>query len=188
MAEETTTVSEPTKEQTTANPLAEATKTETPADVMIPKARFDEVNTKLRKLEADAVTKATADQKAEEERLTQQAEWQKLADSRKAKVDELTPKAELADRLTDLVTAQYAAEIKDWPEQVRNMAPADEASILDKLAWANKARPLATELLKDKTPVPGNGSRPKVASPAGVAVQQEKQRESWATQANRRYR
>ena len=114
-------------------------------------------------------TAEEAAQRAEEERMAQSAEWQKLADSRKAKVEELTPKAELADKLTAMVAAQYEATIKDWPEQVRAMAPSDDAGILTKLEWMNKATPLAKGLMDDKTPIPGNGRRPRPTNPANAS-------------------
>jgi hypothetical protein len=188
MAEEQQTPVVEPSEQTPATPAAEPLKTETPADVMIPKARFDEVNNALKKLQGDAAEQAKAAAKAEEERLAHQAEWQKLYEGSKAKVGELTPKAELADKLTEMVTAQYAAEIATWPEQVKAMAPDAEADILTKLAWMNKAKPLAVELMADKTPTPGNGTRPKPAAPAGVAKATEETRSAWSKQATQRYR
>lgn len=166
MAEEQqtqTTEAKPT-EQTSATTSAATEKTETPAEHMIPKSRFDAVNEELRKLKASASEQEAAAAKEEEARLARDAEWQKLADSRKAKVDELTPKAELADKLTEMVAAQYDAEIKAWPEQVKAMAPSNEASILTKLEWMQKAKPLAVELMGDKTPVPGNSRRPRPAN------------------------
>ena len=153
-------VEDKTEGQAPATTPAVADKTEIPAEHMIPKSRFDEVNEKLRKLEADAAKKAKADSEADERRLAEAAEWQKLADQRKAKVEELTPKVELADKLSAMVLEQYEAEIKEWPEQVKAMAPADDADVLTKLDWMKRAKPLAQELLGDKTPTPGNGPKP----------------------------
>lgn len=168
MPEETQPTTPAAQAQAPATPPAGAPNTETPAaEQTVPYARFKELNDKLKAFESDAAKKAAAQQAEDEQKLAQQAEWQKLADSRKAKVDELTPKAELADKLTEMVTAQYADEIKDWPAEVKAMAPDESADILTKLAWMAKAKPLATELLKDKPPIAGNGSRPKVAAPAG---------------------
>lgn len=167
MAEDTQPVDSKLTEQTTANPSDGTQKAETPADVMIPKARFDEVNKKLRDLEAAATAQQKAAAKADEERMATQNEWQKLAETRKAAIDELTGFAELATKLSEMSAAQYEADIKDWPEQVKAMAPDDDADILTKLAWMQKAKPLALELLKDKAPVPGNGPRPKVAAALG---------------------
>lgn len=123
-----------------------------------------------RKAASDAETAAKA---AEEANLADQKRWQELAEKRREERDAFAPKVELADKLTELVTAQYAAEIKAWPEQVRAMAPADDASILAKLEWANKARALATELMADKTIAPGNGRRPQPVGAAGANKRQE---------------
>ena len=177
------------KEQSSAATSAETKKPDTESqELTIPKHRYDEVAAELRKLKASASEQEKAAAKAEEERLAHQAEWQKLYEGSKAKVGELTPKAELADKLTEMVTAQYTAEIATWPEQVKAMQPDAEADILTKLAWMSKAKPLAVELMADKTPMPGNGTRPKPAAPAGVAKATEETRSAWSKQATQRYR
>jgi hypothetical protein len=164
-------------EQASATTPTAATPAETPAEeLMIPKHRYDEVSRKLKALEDEAAKKAKEQQAEDEKKLAQQQEWQKLYEGRKAKVEELTPKAELADKLTEMVTQQYEAEIKNWPDTVKAMAPSADASILVKLDWANKARPLATELLADKTPTPGNGRRPQPVSPAGTGQREQQAR------------
>jgi hypothetical protein len=191
MAEEqqTQVVETDVKEQGSAATSAETKNTDTQSqELMIPKHRYDEVSNKLRKLEEDAAKKAKADSEEEERRLAQQAEWQKLADQRKAKVEELMPQVELATKLAELVTEQYTAEIADWPEQVKAMAPSEDASILTKLEWMRKAKPLATELLADKSPTPGNSRRPAPISAANVAKAGDQQRTDWQKQAARRYR
>ena len=174
--------------QVPATTPAVAQKTETPAEYMIPQSRFNEVNNELLKLKDEAAKKALDDQKAEDARLVKEAQWQTLADQRKAKVEELTPKVELADKLSAMALAQYAAEIKEWPEQVKAMAPADDADILTKLAWMNKAKPLAAELMGDKPVTPGNGRRPTPVSPAGTAKAVEEQRSDHKRRATRRYK
>lgn len=128
-----------------------------------------------------------AQAKAEEDRLAQEAQWQKLADQRKAKVEELTPKAELADKLSALVLEQYTAEITAWPEQVRNMAPGDEADVLTKLDWMKRAKPLALQLMADKTPTPGNGPKPKPMGSAGSGQQEQRARTEQATWTRRQF-
>lgn len=180
-------VEDKTKEQATATTPAVAEKTETPAEHMIPKSRLDEVNAKLKSLEEEATKQAKAAAKAEEERLAHSAEWQKLADQRKAKIDELSPKAELADKLTEMVAAQYEAAIKDWPDEVRGMAPGDDASILTKLDWMNKAKAAVAKLTGDKEPTPGNGRGPRVVGNATNA-QNSKTQAEWQRQASKRYR
>lgn len=186
MAEETKGTETDAKEQGSAATSAETIKPDTESpELTIPKHRYDEVAKKLRDLEATAAAQAKAQAASDEKKLAEQAEWQKLADKRKADVEALTPKAELADKLTEMVTAQYAAEIKDWPEQVRNMAPDDGADILTKLVWMSKAKPLAVALMADKAPIPGNGGRPKVAAPAGAGAHEEKVRTDHASWTRR---
>lgn len=167
------------KEQGSASTSAETIKpdTETP-ELTIPKHRYDEVAKKLRDLEAAAAAQDKARQADDEKKLAEQAQWQQLADKRKADVEALAPKAELADKLVELVSAQYAAEIKEWPQEVRDMAPDDDADILTKLAWMKKAKPLAVELMADKAPAPGNGRRPKPIGPVTQPEPATQRRES----------
>lgn len=138
-----------------------------------------------RKALADAEVAAKA---AEEATLANQQQWQTLAEKRRGEIDALTPKAELADSLSALVAAQYEAEIKDWPQTVKDMAPSADASILVKLEWMQKAKPLALELMGDKTPQAGNGRRPTPVAPANAAKNAEAQRTQWEKKAISRYR
>ena len=190
MPEETSTpnAEQATETTATAQSSAGTSNAETQAEPMIPKARFDQVNNRLKELEAESAKKAAEQQAADEKKLAESAEWQKLADKRKAAVDELTPKAEMADKLSALVLAQYEAEIKDWPEQVRRMAPGDEADVLAKLEWMGKAKPLAVELMEEKPPTGGNGRRPAPVSAAGVSKATSEQRAAWDRQARQRYK
>lgn len=172
-----------------ATPSAGMPKTDNPSqEQTVPYTRFKEINDELKAIK-DAQTQANEARRVEDEqKLAQQAEWQKLADNRKAAIDELKPQAELAAKLTEMVTAQYAAEIREWPEQVTRMAPSEDASILTKLEWMNKAKPLAVELMADKTPAAGNGRRPAPVSQAGAAKADEAARTTWANRARQRYR
>lgn len=178
-AEQQTTQTEATtKEQKPATPPAGVSNTEQPSqEQTVPYTRFKEVNDRLKALEDEAATKATEQQAEDEKKLAAQAEWQKLAESRKAKVEELKPKADLADKLSAMVLEQYDAEIKEWPEQVKAMAPSAEADVLVKLDWMKRAKPLALELMADKTPTPGNGRRPTPSAPAGTGAREEKARD-----------
>lgn len=149
----------------------------------MPYARFKEINDKLKAIEDENAKRAKEQAVENDKKLAEQAEWQKLADSRKATVDELTPKAEKASQLEAQLLEQYTAELKEWPEQVRNMAPADDADVLVKLDWMKRARPLAVELMTDKTPTPGNGRRPTPTAPAGQQQTEQKARaahERWS--------
>lgn len=165
-----TPATEPTA-QAPATPPAGAQNAETPAqEQTVPYARFKEVNDRLKAIEEKNAQEAEAQRIENEKKLQEQQQWQQLAETRRTKVEELTPKAKLADELSALMLEQYTAELKEWPEQVRNMAPADDADVRVKLDWLKKARPLAQELMGDKLPIPGNGRRPQ---PSGTASKKQ---------------
>lgn len=187
--EQTTTPETQQPEQKPVAPSAATQNTDTPPqEQTVPYARFKEVNDRLKALEDEQAKRQREQQEADEKRLAEQQQWQKLYESRKADVEKLTPKAELADKLSALVLEQYAAEIKEWPEQVRAMAPAEDADVLVKLDWLKRAKPLAQELMGDKTPPPGNGRRPTPVGPSGVAKTADAQRDTWSKRAAARYR
>lgn len=183
--------SKPVEQETEqkAAPSAEMKNTDSSQpEQTVPYHRFKAINDELKDLKDEAAKKAQAQQAEDEKKLAEQAEWQKLADSRKAKVDELTPRAELADKLTEMVAAQFEAEIKDWPKEVKDMAPAEDASILTKLEWMNKAKPLALAMMEDKTPTPGNGRKPAPVGAAATAKATGDQLKTWERKAIQRYR
>lgn len=182
MAEEQTSQEATQQEQKPAATSAETKNTDTqPQEQTVPYARFKEINEKLKALEDEAAKQAKDREAEDEKKLAAQQEWQRLYEGNKAKVQELTPKAELADKLTEMVLAQYQAEIKEWPDTVKAMAPGDEATVLQKLDWMNKAKPLALELMEDKAPQAGNGRRPPPSAPAGTGAREEKSRAQHAT-------
>lgn len=168
---------------------AVAQKTDTQSqEQTVPYTRFKEVNDRLKALEDERAAEKQAREEEDGKKLAEQAEWQKLAENRKTKLDELKPKADLADKLATMVTTQYEAEIKDWPETVKAMAPNADAPILDKLEWMQKAKPLALELMAEKSTAHGNGRKPPPVSAANVAKTAEAQRSTWRNTAARRYR
>lgn len=176
------------KDKQAASSAATENTEQQPTEQTVPYSRFKEVNDRLKALEQDATKRAKEQEAENEKRLAEQAKWQELYEGSKGKLAELTPKAELADQLSEMVAQQYAAEIAEWPDQVKAMAPADDASILVKLDWLKRARPLAQELMEDKTPPAGNGRKPPPKAPAGDAKAAEQQRQRWRNQAARRYR
>ena len=60
---------------------AAAQNTETPAEHMIPKSRFDELNKELKAIKAQLETEAKAKEAAEAQRLKEQGEWKSLAEN-----------------------------------------------------------------------------------------------------------
>lgn len=118
-----------------------------------------------------------AAEKAEEEKLARERQFEELAQRRQAKIDELTPAAEQAGRLTELVRGQINEEIKDWPDSITAMAPAGEQPAEVWLEWLQKARPLVKELRqKSEPPAPGAGPRP---SQNGSGVDDKTARQQW---------
>jgi ribosome-binding ATPase YchF (GTP1/OBG family) len=114
--------------------------------------------------------------KAEEARLEEERNFQELAEQRKAKIEELEAQAAQVADLTGLLNARIKAEIKEWPEEIRAMAPQDEdPRILQ--SWVDQARPLA-EKLQQAGQTPGNGTGPK---PAGTSTRTDQEaRQAWA--------
>lgn len=99
-----------------------------------------------------------ASQAAEEARLKEQGEFQKLAEQHQSRVKELEPISEKYTQLTELVSAQIKAQTKDWPPEIKTFDPGENASIEDRLAWMEKSKPLIEKLQASK---PGNGPNPK---------------------------
>ena len=132
-----------------------------------------------------AQEQADAAKAAEEQQLAARQEWQKLAESRAAKLAELEPTAERYAALSGEITAQIDAEIKAWPAEVQALRPAD-ADAVTLMAWAKTARPLAQKLTQAGTPpAPGQGQPPK---PAGQTDRQDAERQKAAlAQARSRF-
>jgi hypothetical protein len=128
------------------------------ADKKFTQADLDRIAAKTRQEEKDKA-KAAKD-KEEKERLeaeaTKQGEFEKLANDRKAKLDELEPKVTAleAERDTLKVTLAEIAEagLKDLPKEVSDISPAQRAedksltNPLDVLAWLPKGKALAEKL------------------------------------------
>lgn len=109
------------------------------------------IDERLKRERTKAETQAQkAAQEADERQKVAQGEWQKLAEERKAQIDKLAPQGELAERLQALVAKQLDAEIGQWPESVRAIVPSAESSLLDRIEWADRTRPLALELMAAK--------------------------------------
>src|SRR6266702_7789222 len=62
-------------------------------------------------------------QVAEQERLRQAGEYKQLAEQHEKRVKELEPIQESYTRLAEQINAQIAAEVKDWPTEVKSLVP-----------------------------------------------------------------
>lgn len=143
--------------QTGNAPGSEATTTATPeksGEKLFTQAELDKlIDDRLKREREKAKTQAEkAAKEADERRQVEQGEWQKVAEERKTRLEQLEPKSELADRLSELVAKQLDSEIATWPDSVRAIMPSPESSLLERLEWAERTRPLAQELLAAKAP------------------------------------
>lgn len=142
------------------------------ADKIFTQADLDRVAAKTRDEEKQKA-KAAKD-KEEKERLeaeaTKQGEFEKLANDRKVKLDELEPQvvALTTERDTLKVTLAEIAEaqLKELPKEVSDIAPAIRAedksltNPLDVLAWLPKGKALA-EKLNGQSAVKGTPKSPR---------------------------
>lgn len=90
-------------------------------EIMIPKTRFDEINA-AKKAAEDKLAQIEAEkQKAEQERLKAQGQWQEIADKATADLEALKPKAEKADQYEAAIKARVDARMKDVPEHIKKL-------------------------------------------------------------------
>lgn len=157
-----------------APPADPPTPSPTPGDqtgVQIPKARFDEVNDRMKAAEAELQRLKDAQATADEARLQKEKDFEALATKRAGERDEWKGKAEQAtERLSSLETRLHAIadeRAKALPEKLQARVPASDK--LDATARMEKIEELEAVLseLPQPPPRPGNGRDPK---PAGSAA------------------
>lgn len=139
-----------------ADTSAETKKTDTQQqEHMIPKSRFDEVNTELGELRAWKAKQEKADADAAKARQAdadkaalEKGEFEKLAGERGTRITAL--EADAASKTERLATyeaemeKQIKARLKALPEAIREMAP--EGDLLSRYAWLDKAESAAAKL------------------------------------------
>lgn len=156
---------EPQENQPSATP-AEAKNTDTGTGHMIPKSRFDELNNKLKAMEEAQAKLQQEREEAERKAAEEQGEYRKLYEQATAKLGELTPKSQMADKLAEMVNAQLKAEVDKWPEEVKALLPEEPTDTVAFYEAVNRARPLAAKLAEADNRVPaGNGRGPKPSGP-----------------------
>lgn len=131
-------------------------------------ADIDRIVAKTR--EEERAKAKTAKEKEDRERAEkddeQQKKFEKLANDRKARIDEIEPELE---RYKTKVAELAAAELKSLPDEVRDIAPAqyseDKSLInpLEVLTWLPKGKALA-EKLEGQGAKPGAGKDPKAVA------------------------
>lgn len=90
---------------------------------MLPKARFDEINTKYQELLAKVEKDKEASATAEQERLRKQGEFQQLFEAEKKRADTLAVDAASAKVLREAMDASNQARIAKLPEAMRTLVP-----------------------------------------------------------------
>ncbi len=119
-------VAQPNAQPETAPAAAE--NTEAPAEHMIPKARFDEVNRRMRELEAAQAKAAKEREEAERVRLVEQQKYQELYESERKRV------AEYESQMAQLREEQRRAAVQSAIRQAAQAAgfadPADAVQFI----------------------------------------------------------
>ena len=135
---------------------AEAQKPDTSdAEIMIPKARFDEVNQALKKIQADMAATEEATKKTETERLEKQQEFQTLYEQSQERVAELEPFQKQWNDHSKLTGERNAERIEKWPEAQRSLVP-DYDDPLKTARWLDENEPLV--LAKPTAPTLNGGA------------------------------
>ena len=115
----------------------------TQGEHMIPKSRFDEINTERQKL-ADRLAALETEQKAEtEKRLQDQERWKELAEKRAAELAEAQSKAAKVDGYEATLNALLEKQIAEIPEDKRGLIPA-YGTTEQRLEWIANNRALLT--------------------------------------------
>lgn len=184
MAEDPT-AKPPTSEEDGKNPAGKPEGKDTPpkpedADKKFTQADLDRIAAKTREEEKRKAKEAKEkeDRERVEAEAKEQGKFEKLAADRQTQIEELTPKLEAATKELDVyklkVSEMVAADLKDLPEEVRDMSPAqlaEDKSItnpLDVLAWLPKGKALAQKL-NGQSAAPGAKADPKAKGPPGDA-------------------
>lgn len=107
-----------------------------------------QIDDRLKRERSKAEAAATkAAKEAEDQRAATAGEYQKLAEDRKTTIEQLTPKAELADKLSEIFTKQLDAELATWPEEAQPLVLPADSPLLQRIESADRARPIAQKLL-----------------------------------------
>ena len=132
---------------------------------MIPKSRFDEVNSRYKEM-ADKLAQIEAERKqAEEERLAKQNEWQQLAEKRQAEIDRLSGYEERVTEMVKQAEEQNAKLIESVPEDKRRLIPSDYDPLKLQM-WLSNNRDLLTATY---TPPSTNGGAGTYQRPTAAA-------------------
>lgn len=147
-------------------------------------ARQESIIKDLRAKDAARRTKERDTEVARQAELVEQGNYKELAATHKERADQLEARVKALEpleasyaTLAQSFAEQIKEETKNWPTSVKALDPGKDASIEQRLAWLNKARPIVNEInLAAKSAQPGNSPNPQPAKPnQQQRVQQLKQ-------------
>jgi len=138
---------------------------------MIPKARFDEVNAKMKEFEKALKAKEEALKKAQQDRLEEKEEYKTLYEKTTAELSEIKPLAEQVEAWRETMETLYQAQIADIPEDYISLIP-EELSVEKRLNWLAKNKAL---IMKPVAPDIGAGQRGSAGGTAPALTPEQKE-------------
>lgn len=119
------------------NPAAEPKNTEN----MIPKSRFDEVNERAKKAEAELEARKQAEKEAEEKRLADQQQYKELAEKREAELRDLQAQTEADKKAAEeqAQKARYEADVIAEAAKLNFHDPKEAVALLGEVEDVAKA-------------------------------------------------
>lgn len=86
---------------------------------------------------------------AQKAKDTEQNNFKGLYETTKNELDEIRPKAELADNLIEQFNRNIEDEIKEWPDEIKDMDPGAE-DVKARMAWLPKGRKAVKKFEENK--------------------------------------
>lgn len=119
--------------------------------------------------------KEAADRAKEEALKREQGQFKELAEKYGAEVQQLKPVQESYNALSTVIADQLKEQVKDWPQEVKDLLPPDDTPIDARYAQVQKLQAFVNKLNASATPQtrPGNGPNPKPASPTPEGFQEK---------------
>ncbi len=108
-----------------------------PAEHMIPKARLDEVLSKLEAAQKKSDALEKAQQEAEKKRLEESSQYKELYEKTQAELTSLKPKAEQVDDYEKTLGELLTAQVAELPAEFQDVVP-DGLTTKQKLDWLSK--------------------------------------------------
>lgn len=143
-------MSDPTQAQPATPESSAETQNTAPAtqEHMIPKSRFDDVNTQLQALKKWKDEQEAAARAAQEKQAAERGEWEKVATERAQRIadleTQLTPATKRLEAFEAELTRQLQKRVRALPAEIREMQPDGDALAL--LAWVDKAEAAAAKI------------------------------------------